>query len=81
MQNVFNQKTATHIFNYRNRGAGAARSSSAIDLSSTDLTKGFDPEKLILATPDGANARDPRYGQADLFATGAQGQLSVKFLF
>lgn len=81
VQNMFNQQTATHIFNYLNRGAGAARSSSAIDLSGTDLTKGFDYNALIRATPDGVNAYDPRYGKADLFATGAQGQLSVKFLF
>jgi hypothetical protein len=81
VQNVFNQKTATHIFNYLNRGAGAARSSSAIDLSKTDLTKGFDYNALIRATPDGVNAYDPRYGKADLFQGGAQGQLSVKFLF
>ena len=30
--NLFNQKTARHVFNYLNRGAGAARASSAIDL-------------------------------------------------
>ncbi len=81
VQNVFNQKTATHIYNYLNRGGGAARSSSAINLASTDLTKGFDYNALIRATPDGVNAYDPRYGKADLFTGGAQGQLSVKFLF
>ena len=59
----------------------AARSSSAIDLSHNDLTKGFDANALIRATPDGVNAYDPRYGQADLFTPGAQGQVSVKFLF
>ena len=31
--NLFNQKTARHIFNYLNRGAGAPRASSAIDLA------------------------------------------------
>jgi len=81
VQNIFNQKTATHIFNYLNRGAGAPRSSSAINLASTDLTKGFDYNALIKASPDGLNAYDPRYGKADLFQTGAQGQLSVKFIF
>ena len=81
VQNVFNQKTATHIFNYLNRGAGAARSSSAIDLSHTDLTKGFDANALIRATPDGVNAYDPRYGKDDLFTPGLQGQFSVKLLF
>jgi hypothetical protein len=79
--NVFNQKTATHIFNSLNRGAGLARADSAIDLSRTDLTQGYDYNALILASPSGRNAYDPRYGQPDLFQTGAQGQFSVKFLF
>jgi|SwirhisoilCB2_FD_contig_81_4860359_length_3351_multi_4_in_0_out_0_1 hypothetical protein len=81
VQNLFNQKTATHIFNYLNRGAGLARASSAIDLSKTDLTKGFDYNALIKASSDGLNAYDPRYGMADLFQTGAQGQFSVKWIF
>ncbi|MEP7310412.1 MAG: carboxypeptidase regulatory-like domain-containing protein [Acidobacteriota bacterium] len=79
--NLFNQKTATHLFNNLNRGAGTARASSAIDLSKVDLAQGFDVTKAILATSDGANAYDPRYGQADLWQTGTQGQLSVKFIF
>jgi hypothetical protein len=85
--NVFNQKTATHRFNYLNRGAGVARASSAINLATTDLTRGYDYRALIAASADGArpapafSAYDPRYGQDDLFATGTQGQFSVKFLF
>ena len=79
--NVFNQKTATHIFNYLNRGAGAPRQSSAISLASTDLTKGYDYNALIRGTSDGANAYDPRYGQEDLFQTGTQGIFSVKYIF
>jgi hypothetical protein len=79
--NLFNQKTVTHIFNNLNRGAGLARASSAIDLSGTDLTKGYDYNKLILASPDGANAYDPRYRTPDLWQTGTQGQFSVKFIF
>ena len=31
--NLFNQKTATHIFNSLNKGAGLARGDAAIDLS------------------------------------------------
>jgi hypothetical protein len=81
VQNVLNQKTVTHIFNYLNRGAGAPRASSAIDLSHTDLTKGFDYNALIKASPDGANAYDPRYGMPDLYQTGVQGQFSVKYSF
>jgi hypothetical protein len=79
--NVFNQKTSRHFFNYLNRGAGNERGSSLIDLSSTDLTQGYDYNALILQTPDGANARDPRFGMDDLFEPGAQGQFLVKFLF
>ena len=79
--NLFNQKTARHLFNYLNRGAGAPRASSAIDLHDVDLFKGYNYRNMINATPDGANAYDPRYGMADLFQEGTQGQVSVKFLF
>jgi hypothetical protein len=79
--NLFNQKTATHIFNYLNKGAGQARADSAIDLSNTDLAKGYDYNALILKSQSGANAYDPRYGQPDLWQAGTQGQFSVKFIF
>jgi hypothetical protein len=82
--NLFNQKTPTHIFNFLNKGApggGSAISSSEIDLSNTNLLKGYDYNALIRATPDGANAFDPRYGQPDLWQAGTQGQFSVKFIF
>lgn len=72
VQNLFNQKTATHIYNYLNRGGGTARPSSAINLRDTDLTKGYDYRALIAASPDGANAFDPRYGLEDLFQTGTR---------
>jgi hypothetical protein len=79
--NLFNQKTARHIFNYLNRGAGNPRASSAIDVSGIDLFKGYDYNALIRGTSEGANAYDPRYGMPDLFQEGTQGQVSVKFLF
>jgi hypothetical protein len=79
--NLFNQKTARHIFNFLNRGGGVARASSAIDLTAVNLVNGYDYNALIRATPDGENAYDPRYGMADLFQEGTQGQVSVKFLF
>ena len=48
---------ATHIYNYLNKGGIIPdRSSSYIDLSNTDLSKGYDYNALILATPD---ARTP----------------------
>ncbi len=55
--------------------------SSAIDLAPTNLNNGYDYNALLRATPDGANAYDPRYGMDDLFEPGTQGQVSVKFLF
>jgi len=81
--NLFNQQTTRHIFNCLNRGCGAGgqRLSSAIDLSKTDLTKGYDYNALILKTPEGAGAYDPRYGQADLFEEGTRAYFTVKFLF
>jgi len=79
--NLFNQKTATHIFNSLNKGAGLARADSAIDLSKVDLAKGYDYNALILASPSGAKAFDPRYGRADLWQPGTQGQFSIKYLF
>ena len=79
--NLFNQKTARHLFNNVNLGAGGPRQSAAIDLSHTDLTKGYDYNALIRATPDGANAYDVRYGQPDLFEDGTQGWVAVKFIF
>ena len=79
--NVFNQKTARSLFNYLNKGAGAARASSSIDLHSTDLAKGYDYKALISATPDGANAYDVRYGKGDIFNQGFQGRMGVKFIF
>jgi len=81
--NVFNQKTTRHIWNGLNRGTGAGlpRQSAAIDLSGTDLTKGYDYNALILKTSEGAGAYDPRYKQADLFDQGARAYVTVKFLF
>jgi hypothetical protein len=79
--NLFNQQTATHVFNYLNRGAGTARGSAAINLSGTDLAQGYDYNALIRATPEGQGAYDPRYGMEDLFQTGTQGQFMVKFIF
>jgi hypothetical protein len=79
--NVFNQKTTTHLFNWLNRGAGSPRASSAMNLSQTNLANGYDYDALIRATPDGANAYDPRHGRPDLFNDGARGQVMVKLVF
>ena len=80
--NVFNQKTSRHIFNAINKGSGAPRQTSAIDLSHTDLARGYDYNALIAASADGpVNAKDVRFGMDDLFDTGTTGQFTVKFLF
>jgi len=84
LQNLFNQKTATHIFNYLNKGApagGQTRPADAIDYSDVNLAAGYDYNALILATQEGAAAFDPRYGLPDLYNPGLQGQFSVKFIF
>jgi hypothetical protein len=75
--NLFNQKTSRHRFNYLNR----ARADSEIDLHSTNLARGYDYRAMIRATPDGANAFDPRFNMDDLFNPGTQGQFLVKWLF
>ena len=79
--NAFNQKTSRHEFNFLNRGAGAARASSAVDLSGTDLRNGYDYNAMIAASADGANAYDPRFQMDDLFEPGTQGYFTVRFIF
>jgi hypothetical protein len=84
IQNLFNQKTATHRFNYLNKGAPGgsnARAANAIDFSQVNLAAGYDYNALILATQEGRDSYDPRYGMDDLFTPGLQGQFSVKFSF
>ena len=84
LQNLFNQKTATHIFNYLNKGApggSQTRGADAVDFSTVNLAAGYDYNALILATQEGRAAFDPRYGMGDLFNPGLQGQFSVKFIF
>jgi hypothetical protein len=84
IQNLFNQKTATHIFNYLNKGAPAgsnAKAANAIDFSEVNLAAGYDYNALILQSLEGAASYDPRYGMDDLYQPGTQGQFSVKFSF
>jgi len=84
IQNLFNQQTAAHVFNFLNKGApagGSTQAADAIDFSNVNLAQGYDYNALIRATQEGTNAFDPRYGMADLFNPGLQGQFSVKFIF
>jgi hypothetical protein len=75
--NLFNQKTSRHRYNYLNR----IRAASELDMHSIDLARGYDYRSMIRATPDGANAFDPRFNMDDLFNPGTQGQFLVKWLF
>jgi hypothetical protein len=75
--NVFNQQTVRHTFNYLNR----ARAAAEIDLSGTNLARGYDYRAMIGARPDGANAFEPRYRQDDMFNQGTTGHFLVKYLF
>jgi hypothetical protein len=76
--NVFNQKTARHIFDTVNR---PRRRSSGMNLQYTDLSQGYDYNALLDASPDAANARDPRYLMDDLFNPGLQARVAAKFVF
>ena len=81
--NLFNQQTNRYLFNGLNRGSGAGgqRPSAAIDLSHTDLTKGYDYNALILQSTEGRAAYDPRYGQAALFEEGFRSYFTIKYEF
>jgi hypothetical protein len=88
MLNLFNQKTARHIFPSLNRGQGVRDAAAGINLGSTDLRQGYDYRALINATSaqttralTGANAYDPRYGMEDLFNPGFQGRFGIKYSF
>jgi hypothetical protein len=79
MVNLFNQKTARHIYDSFNR---ERRQSSGIVMSGVDLNQGYDPLALLAATPDGVDgARAPQYGMEDIFNRGFQGRFLIKFIF
>lgn len=84
--NLFNQKSSRHRFNSLNRGSGAGggRQASAIDLSRTDLFKGFDYRAMLAQTVDaksGPGAIDPLFGLDDIFSPGFTGRIGIKFTF
>jgi hypothetical protein len=79
--NAFDTRTSRHRFEHLNRGAGAGRPTSSINLSRVDLRRGYDYRALIAASPDGINAFDPRYGMDDLFNPGRSARLGLRFIF
>ncbi len=77
--NLFNQKTSQFTFDRYNREE--LYDSVGIDLSETDLSKGFDWKSMAIATPAGADALDPRYKKAAIFSPGFSGRFLVKYIF
>ena len=83
--NLFNQKTATHIFNFLNKGApggGSTLPAAAMDLS---WKRHYQRLRLRSVDPRDAARRQRvrsalRHGRP-VVATGLQGQFAVKFLF
>ncbi|MBI2687456.1 MAG: TonB-dependent receptor [Acidobacteria bacterium] len=77
--NLFNRKTPRHFWSEVNRGIASAE----IDLSGTDLAKGYDYNAMIAKTPDAPKglALSPLFKQADLFNPGFAGRLLLKFIF
>ena len=75
------RRRSRHIFNYLNRGAGAPRQSSSINLSNVDLRKGYDYNALINALGGRRQRLRPALRKADLFQPGTQGYFTVRFLF
>jgi len=91
MSNLFNQKTARHIFNCLNYDCVNGQVASGMDMSKVNLFAGFDYKALINAstngkayaagTPGALNPFDPRYKKEDLWNPGFQARLGVKFTF
>jgi hypothetical protein len=79
MINLFNQKTSMFTFDRFNREEHS--DSAGIDLHDVDLSKGFDWRAMVAATPDGAQALDPRFGNPAIFNDGFAGRLGIKFIF
>ena len=81
MINLFNQKTARHIFNCLNYDCVNGQVASSMNMAGVNLFQGFDYNSLIQKSSNGAAAFDPRYKKEDLFNPGFQGRFGVKFTF
>ncbi len=79
MLNLFNQKTARHIYDYVNRERNG---SAGMSLAAQDLTKGYDYNELLSQSPLGLpGALAPQFGMEDIFNDGFSGRFGVKFIF
>jgi hypothetical protein len=78
-ENLFNQKTSVFVFDRYNREE--RYDSAGIYLYDKDLSKGFDWKQLVLDSPEGAGALDPRYQKDAIFNPGFHGRFMIKFIF
>jgi hypothetical protein len=78
-ENLFNQKTASYIFDRYNREE--VWQSSGAYLGAQDLTEGYDWKALVLQSAMGSDALDPRYGMKAIFNPGFSGRFSVRYSF
>ena len=78
VQNLFNQKTTRHIFNFLNKGPPDA----IADRRDRPLRHGPRAGLRLQRADSGdarwANAFDPRYGMPDLFEDGARAYITVQ---
>ena len=83
MYNLFNQKTARHIFNCVNYDCINGQVASGMNLqgAGVNLFQGFDYKALVGASSNGQAAFDPRYKKEDLFNPGFQARFGAKFTF
>jgi hypothetical protein len=81
MINLFNQKTARHVYNCLNYDCINGQVPSGMNMSGINLFQGFNYNALIGASSNGQAAFDPRYQKEDLFNPGFSGRLGVKFSF
>jgi hypothetical protein len=79
MINLFNQKTARHIYDYTNRERNG---SAGMSLVGVDLTQGYDYNALLADSPLGLpGALAPQFGMEDIFNDGFRGRFGIKFIF
>ena len=79
MINLFNQKTARHIYDYVNRERNG---SAGMSLADVDLTQGYDFNALLSQSPLGVpGALAPQFGMEDIFNDGFSGRFGIKFIF
>jgi hypothetical protein len=91
MTNLFNQRTARHVYNCINYDCVNGEVASGMNMANVNLFAGFDYNALIRAstngravaagTPGARSPFDPRYKSEDLWNPGFQGRFGVKFTF